>query len=78
MVRRDSINDNPVSEAPTTTILLLLETLTEDNCFLVSIANENGGSDWSNGSLVASYPSYLPLLSICSGSSSKSHFLFNK
>lgn len=45
IVSNDSIKDNPVSEAPTTTILLLLETFTEDNYFLVNIANEKGGSD---------------------------------
>ena len=44
IVSNDSIKDSPVSDAPTTTILELLDTLTELSCFLVSIAREKGGS----------------------------------
>ena len=39
----DSINDIPVSLAPTTTILLLLDTLYAWSCFLVITERENGG-----------------------------------
>ena len=42
IVNKDSINDNPVSDAPTTTIRELFDTFTLDNYFLVNIANENG------------------------------------
>lgn len=42
MVNNDSINDNPVSDAPTTMILELLLNLVEDNYFFVSMASEKG------------------------------------
>jgi len=44
IVNRDSMNESPVSEAPTTTILVLLETLVELSCFLVRTAREKGVS----------------------------------
>jgi predicted CDP-diglyceride synthetase/phosphatidate cytidylyltransferase len=44
MVSKDSINESPVSDAPTTTILVLFYTLVELNYFLVNIDNENGVS----------------------------------
>lgn len=44
IVRRDSIKEIPVSDAPTTTILVLLDTFTADNYFFVNILNENGDS----------------------------------
>lgn len=42
IVSNDSIKDNPVSDAPTTTIRELFETLVLDNYFLVNMAKENG------------------------------------
>jgi len=42
IVRSDSINEIPVSEAPTTTILVLFDTFTFDNYFFVIIESENG------------------------------------
>lgn len=42
IVNNDSIRDNPVSDAPTTTILELLFILVCDNCFFDSSAKENG------------------------------------
>lgn len=42
MVNKDSIKDIPVSLEPTTTILVLLDTLLLDNYFLVIILKENG------------------------------------
>ena len=42
IVNSDSIKDNPVSDAPTTTILELLFILVYDNYFFESRANENG------------------------------------
>ena len=44
IVKRDSMNDNPVSDAPTTTIRELLDTLWALNYFFVNIANEKGGA----------------------------------
>lgn len=41
IVNKDSIKEIPVSLAPTTIILLLLDTLLEDNIFLVIIEREN-------------------------------------
>jgi hypothetical protein len=36
------MKDKPVSDAPTTTILVLFYVLEETNCLLDSIDNENG------------------------------------
>ena len=43
-MRRDSMKDIPVSDAPTTTIRVLLDTLTVDNIFFVIIESEKGAS----------------------------------
>ena len=48
------IKDKPVSDAPTTIILVLLETLFELTYFLEINDKEKGASSWSCGSL---YPS---------------------
>lgn len=47
----DSMNDIPVSEAPTTTILVLLEILFKLNNLLVVKARLNVAISWLNGSL---------------------------
>jgi hypothetical protein len=41
-MRRDSMKDKPVSEAPTTTILVLFYVFEETSCFFDSIDRENG------------------------------------
>ena len=44
IVNKDSIKEIPVSEAPTTTILVLLEILTYESIFFVIKDKENGDS----------------------------------
>ena len=53
--RSDSIKEIPVSEAPTTTILVLFEILFKLNKRLVEKARLNSAISWSNGSLSPSY-----------------------
>jgi hypothetical protein len=44
IVKRDSISEVPVSDAPTTTIRELFETLTEESIFFVMSESEKGAS----------------------------------
>jgi hypothetical protein len=44
IVNSDSMKDNPVSDAPTTTILVLFDIFTMLSYFFVNIANEKGAS----------------------------------
>lgn len=43
-IKSDSMKEIPVSDAPTTTILVLFETFTEESIFFVIIDKENGDS----------------------------------
>lgn len=73
------MNDIPVSDAPTTTILVLFYILSVLRFFFVIIDNEKGAYYWSKGSRYKSIP---PLLTSClylsSFSKTKFHFFFKK
>jgi len=56
------MNDMPVSDAPTTTILVLFSIFVEFKCFLLIIDKENGAYYSSQGFLLRSIP---PLLVSC-------------
>jgi len=78
IISKDSMKEVPVSEAPTTTIRVLLEILVVERSFLVIIESENGASYWSFASLSISTPFLLTLfLSKSSFWNSKFHFLFS-
>ena len=73
------MKDIPVSEAPTTTILVLLLSLMKFSCFFETIEREKGASSSSVGFLSASIPPlFLNLLSRSSGSYEKFHFFFRR
>jgi hypothetical protein len=50
-INKLSINDIPVSDAPTINIRVLLLTFNVLRSFLVIMDNENGASSWSNAFL---------------------------
>jgi len=79
IISRDSMKDKPVSEAPTTTILVLFYVFEETNCFLDNIDRENGAYYSSYGSLPASTaPLFVRCLCLSSNPNWKFHFFFKK